>query len=176
MAGTGFVALQGMSFAKSKGSNLKVRVPTSLSISVGPEMFYSGGPIVGPDGKTAAPVAYGYARFPTYTVLDQNGNQLKQGGWQVLELVEWTAFSSPPNKNPFTKTAAVGSDGTFFDIQALYSLTPPPPGPGVFYKGRQSLTILKPGQAYLVRTNCLDQEYNDVTITDTSTNLGNPCN
>jgi hypothetical protein len=173
----GFVALQGVSSAKSKGANLKVKVPTSLGLSIGVEMFYSGGPVIAPNGKVVAPVAYGYARFLTYTVLDQNMNALKQSGWQVVEQVDLVSQNTSDNSaKDSSKTVAVASDGsTFGDVQVIGTTVPPPPQPGQYVKYKQYLAVFKPGQAYLIRINCLDQESSDVTITDTTNNPNNAC-
>jgi len=70
-------------------------------------------------------------------------------------------------------TVAVGSDGTFGDILAFCVSAPPPPQPGE-YKNKQVLTITL-DKSYQIRTNCVDFESGDVTLTDVTSNPNATC-
>lgn len=169
-----------VSVTNSVGQNLAagnffVQVPTSLGLSIGSLRSHTGGSITGCNGAVIVTVAYGYSRLLTYTVKDQSGNTIAAAGMTATEQV-YKVSSNPPNAGgDFTSSAPVGGNGTFCDIQALFHTTAPAPVSGEYIKAKQEITITLPGRADLVRRNCLNQQYNDVTITDVTSNPNATC-
>jgi hypothetical protein len=152
-------------------SAAKTQVPTSLSQSIGPLKTYNGTAIVAPDGRVLIPVAYGYSRLITYTVLDQDGQQIKRSGMSATEDVHKVS-SNPGNidGDVFTTGVTVNSNGQFSDIQAFFKISPPAPQPGEFLKQKQRIDIQRPGIAWTVRWNCINKQSNDFTLTITDAN------
>jgi hypothetical protein len=154
-----------------------VQIPTSLE---GPEMgnlhTYSGGALTDCDGSVRASVAYGYARFPIYVVLDQRGHAISQSGMTAAEAV-YKVSANPGSLVPdlYESSKAVNPDGTFCDTLVLFSTIAPGPQSGNYAKTKQLLNITMPGRLDAVRVNCLNFQYNDVSITDTTSNPNASC-
>ncbi|HBB94091.1 MAG TPA: hypothetical protein DC054_01755 [Blastocatellia bacterium] len=159
----------------SNGVNFFVQIPTSLSLSIGSKRTHNGGSITDCQGTVLVPVAYGYSRLLTYTVLDQSGAAITQTGMTATEQVYLVSSFPAGSGGDFTKSVPVGADGTFCDVQALYHETSPAPVSGEYIKSKQLLNITVPGRLDAVRVNCLNAQYNDVTITDTTSNPNATC-
>lgn len=156
-------------------ATLVVQVPKTLSASIGDKMTYNGGPLVAPNGTVLASVCYGYARFITYTVLDQNGHVIKKSGMAADEQVT-VLSSNPPGQTEQTQSGvATDSNGMFSDVVAFCTTAPPPPQPGEFIKDKQSISIRVGNTSYLVRVNCVNKQSSDVTITDKTSTPAATC-
>lgn len=154
---------------------VSVQVPTSLSLSIGALQNHNGNSITDCGGNTVVSVAYGYSRNLTYTVLDQNNKAIKKAGMTATENVTKVA-SNPSNIGGNTQASApTASNGTFCDVQAFFSTTSPAPPSGTYIKSKQVITITLNSNTYTVRINCLDQQYNDVTITDVTSTPNATC-
>jgi hypothetical protein len=121
-------------------------------------------------------VAYGYSRLLTYTVMDQTGNQaIRQAGLTATEVV-YKVSSNPANiGGDRTTSGQTAADGTFCDVQSFSYSAAPPPQPGEYLKLKQYINITVPGRGDAVRINCINQQYNDVTITDVTSNPNATC-
>lgn len=98
-----------------------------------------------------------------------------QTGMTAAEQV-YKVISNPANTGgDFTSSAPVQSDGTFCDIQAFFTTSPPAPQSGNYLKLKQYINITMPGRLDAVRVNCINQQYNDVSITDTTSNPNATC-
>jgi hypothetical protein len=112
-------------------------------------------------------VQWGYGRLVTYAIEDSGGNVLNKGKFTVSEDV--TAVSSnPQQRNMYTAVVrskihgAIFYDGLFFGFPDA-----PGPVPGQFLKRKQAINVFAKAAAYLgLRVNCIDQEYNNATVTD----------
>ncbi len=67
-------------------------------------------------------------------------------------------------------TTTVDGNGQFVDRVGLCFPNPPPPMQGEYTVARQTINILHGSVTYPVRVNCLDQQYNDTSITDVTSN------
>jgi len=155
-------------------ATVDVKVPTSLSLSIGNLVTHNGDAIIGCDGQTvdggAAPT-YGYSRLLTYTVLDQDGHAFAYSGYEATEQVYAVSCNPSNSCHDATKTGPVNkADGTFCDIQAFFTNSPPPPQQGEYIKLKQLINITTAGHLWALRVNCINQQYNDVTITATNAN------
>jgi len=159
----------------SNSLNFFVQIPTSLSLSIGALRTHNGGSITGCDGSVIVSIAYGYSRLLTYTVLDQTGTAITQTGLTATEQVYLVSSYPVGSGGDFTSNVAVGADGTFCDVQALYHGTPPAPQSGEYIKLKQYINITTSGRLDAVRVNCLNDQYNDVSITDTTSNPNASC-
>jgi hypothetical protein len=165
---------------KTSASNAAfyVQIPTSLDgPDIGDLHTYNGGPLLDCHGSSRASAAYGYARFPVYVVLDQRGTPISQGGMTATEAV-YKVSANPVNIAPDlyeSSTTVNPYDGTFCDTLALFNPTPPAPQSGHYAKTKQFLNITMPGRSDTVRVNCLNAQYNDVSITDTTSNPNASC-
>ena len=155
--------------------NFYVQIPTSLSLSIGSSRTHNGGSITDCQGTVLVPVAYGYSRLLTYTVLDQTRAAITQTGMTATEAVYLVSSFPPGSGGDFEKSVSIASNGTFCDVQALYHETSPAPASGEYIKAKQLLNITLPGRLDAVRVNCLNQQHDDVTITDTTTNPNASC-
>lgn len=148
------------------GSSGTVQVPTSLSLSLGPKTTYSGGEVVECNGTVDGP-GWGYSRCATFVLKDQNGTIITGGNFSATESVP-TISSNPLNMHAKIGGGLVVS-GTFQDFWSFVRTVSPTPQPGQYVKARQSITIKDNNNGYTynnLRINCLDFEYNDVTVTD----------
>lgn len=71
----------------------------------------------------------------------------------VVNSTPASGFRKCPGDNLLTSSRS--------DSEAL-----PPPQPGEYVKSKQTISIQVAGHSYQVRVNCIDAEYNAVTITD----------
>jgi hypothetical protein len=152
-----------------------VPVPDKLTLSLGAKQVYNGGPLI-LNGRTVASVFYGYLRLGTYTVVDKNGNAIKNAKMTAAEKID-NVTSNPPNPVSFNANTPVPVDanGQFLD-DLVFGFSNAAPAPGQFIKERQTATIATKAQSYpKIRVNCLDKEYNDVTVTDVTGNPNATC-
>ncbi|HEX8846843.1 MAG TPA: IPT/TIG domain-containing protein [Pyrinomonadaceae bacterium] len=148
----------------SNSVNFFVQVPTSLETTIeGSPQTYNGGPVPG----TNIQVCYGYVKILTYTVLDQSTNPIRATG-TAMENVQ--VLRTNIGSQNLQVTAPVDSNGQFSDYVGLCFPSPPPPQPGEFTVARQTINILIGNLTYTVRTNCLNQQYNNTTITNVTSN------
>ena len=145
-----------------------VQIPSSLQQMTGNLTTLNGTPIYSCDGTLLAPVFYGYTRYIDYQVLDQRGPgfAIMSDGMTQREVLIVTAKNPANQGTPMAGMGPVKTDGTFCDLQAYGLASPPPPQPGEFIKIKQTLIVTVAKQDYTVRINCLDKEFDDVTITD----------
>jgi hypothetical protein len=170
--GVGSTTIRGIvtsgSCFRSGISTAKVQapVPTALSNVIGSQILHNSDAAGICPGTACIPVCYGYERRVTYTVLDQDSHAITNASMTATEAV--TKVSSNPSNagGNVNITVAVGSDGTFGDILAYCVSSPPPPQPGEFIKDIQAISVMLNAVSYPVRTNCLDFESNDVSLTD----------
>jgi hypothetical protein len=118
------------------------------------------------DGTDDGP-RWGYSRCITYTLKDQNGSSISGGNWTAQETFQYVS-SNPQNIRSNNANNNLASDGTFKDFLAFVAASSPAPQPGQYIKEKQFFTIKdnSTNNTYSVRTNCLDVEYSDMTITD----------
>src|SRR5579884_3940885 len=143
-----------------------VQVPTSLSIVAGQEVTYKGNNMIECNGTNDGR-RWGYSRCGTFTLQDQAGAAIVTGSLTASEMVT-TISSNPPGLRTNTGGGTL-VNGTFQDFWSFVAVAPPPPQPGAFAKVRQNITITNAGANLTysnIRINCLDFEYNDVTVTD----------
>lgn len=151
-------------------------VPKKISLQLGPNQTYNGEPITR-DGQVLVKVAYGYARFATYTILDSSENPIKNQQMSAAETVTKVA-SNPANGNTVSAKGfqAVNANGEFRDALSFSFPTPPPPVSGQFVKSKQELAVKTKAQTYQdLRVNCADFEYNDVTVTEVTDDPNATC-
>src|SRR5437868_11791122 len=79
-AGNHSVTVTSAGVTSTTSVNFYVQIPTSLSLSIGSLRTHNGGSITDCQGTVLVPVAYGYSRLLTYTVLDQTGAAITQTG------------------------------------------------------------------------------------------------
>ena len=143
-----------------------VQVPTSLALSLGQEVTYNGNNMIECNGTNDGR-RWGYSRCGTFTLQDQAGAAIVTGSLTASEMVT-TISSNPPGLRTNTGGGTL-MNGTFQDFWSFVAVAPPPPQPGEFAKVRQNITITNAGANLTysnIRINCLDFEYNDVTVTD----------
>jgi hypothetical protein len=145
------------------------QIPTSLTLQSGPYTTYNGQPY------GSIPHFYGYSQTETYTVLDQNGKAITDSGMTANESV--TVVSSNPSGIVNTAPGPVdlNAAGQFYDYQSFGFTSPPPPQNGEYVKTKQVISISLAGVSYQVRINCIDAEYNSLTITDVTDNSAALC-
>lgn len=143
-----------------------VQVPTSLALSLGQEVTYNGNNMIECNGTNDGR-RWGYSRCGTFTLQDQAGAAIVTGSLTASEMVT-TISSNPPGLRTNTGGGTL-VNGAFQDFWSFVAGAPPPPQPGEFAKVRQNITITNAGANLTysnIRINCLDFEYNDVTVTD----------
>jgi hypothetical protein len=157
-------------------ATVNVKAPTSLSLSIGNLRTHNGGAITDCNGNTLVSTAYGYSRLLTYTVLDQDGHAFAHSGYSATEEV-FAVSCNPSNAcHDAENTVPVNSsNGTFCDVQAFFTTAAPAPVQGEYIKLKQYLNITTTGHLWALRINCINQQYNDVTITDTTSNPNATC-
>jgi len=155
--------------------SVKVKYPASLSLSIGSKRTHSGGPITDCDGnEAAASPTYGYSHLLTYTLKDRDGNTFAHSGYEATE--EVYAVSCNPNTcGNGEKTIPVNSSsGTFCDVIAFFTNVSAPIS-GEYQKMKQLLNITTSGHLWAVRVNCINAQYDDVTISDSTANPNATC-
>jgi hypothetical protein len=149
----------------SNSVNFFVQVPTSLATDFeGSPQNYNGGSVPGTDIQ----VCYGYVKILTYTMLDQNGLPIR-AATTASENVQ--VIRTNIGSQNVQKTSSVDTNGQFSDYVGLCFASPPPPQQGEFTVAKQTITILQGNVTYSVRVNCLNQQYNNTSITNIT---GNP--
>lgn len=156
-------------------TTVHVKAPASLALSIGSLRTHTGGAITDCAGTTLVSTAYGYSRLLTYTLKDQDGDTFAHSGYEATEQVYAVSCNPTTACHDFSKTVPVASNGTFCDVQAFYTNTSPPPQQGEYNKLKQLLNVTTPGYGYALRVNCINQQYNDVTITDSTSNPDASC-
>jgi IPT/TIG domain len=151
----------------SNAVSFYVQIPTYLNLSLGTKVTYNGTDMIECNGQNDGP-RWGYSRCATFTLMDQTGTTaITTGSFTATESVP-TVSSNPPGLTAKTGGGPL-TNGTFQDFWAFVATSSPPPQPGEYLKARQSLTV-KDNNASLtysnVRINCLDFEYNDISVTD----------
>jgi hypothetical protein len=149
--------------APSPGT-VNVQVPTSLGGPTPTKTTYTGQELLDCYQQSMDPVVphfYGYKECESYTVLDQNKNQIMQAGIEFDENVQITSTNVGLN----SYTGGGFTDGAFNvkDMLALGSATAAP-APGSYAVAKQTWTLHSSGAT--VRVNCLDFEATDVTVTN----------
>jgi len=151
----------------SNAVSFYVQIPTYLNLSLGTKVTYNGTNMIECNGQNDGP-RWGYSRCATFTLMDQTGTTaITTGSFTATESVP-TVSSNPPGLTAKTGGGPL-TNGTFQDFWAFVATSSPPPQPGEYLKARQSLTV-KDNNASLtysnIRINCLDFEYNDISVTD----------
>jgi hypothetical protein len=144
-----------------------VRVPRSLTLSLGTKVTYNGNNMIECDGITNDGPRWGYSRCAIFTLKDQNGLTITTGSFTASEVV--SKIASNPGTLPVHTGGGNLTNGTFQDFWSFVAGASPPPQPGEFVKSRQRLTIKDNTTGTLypdIRINCLDFESTDVTATD----------
>jgi hypothetical protein len=154
---------------KGASGTVTVQVPTSLRLQQGILTTYNGQPY------GSVPHFYGNAQTETYTVRDQDGTTMTQGGMTAMETIQFVS-SNPggyitKNPNPVT----VNSQGQFSDYQSFGFSVPPPPMQGEYLKTKQTITIQLNSRQYTPRVNCINDTYNNIIITDVTSTPGATC-
>ena len=151
---------------RQDSKTVSVQVPSSLSLSLGPQVTYNGNNVIECNGTNDGQ-GWGYSRCGTFTLMDQNGVAITRGSFTATE--SGSKVASNPASIPVHTGGGNLTNGTFQDFWAFVAVTAPPPQPGEFIKVFQRITIRdnESGTAYPdIRINCLDFESNDVTVTD----------
>ncbi len=108
--------------------------------------------------------------------MDQTGTTpITQSGMTATEAVYRVSSNPAGIGSDASATVPVTSIGTFCDIHAFDYTLPPPPQLGEYIKAKQIITIAVPGRADVVRVNCIDLQYDDVHMTDTTANPSATC-
>ncbi len=143
---------------------VNVQVPTSLQGPSAVKTTYAGQELKDCYGQSmdpAVPQFYGYEECESYTVLDQNGVQIKLADIQFDENV--TVTDTNVGLRSYTGSGYTDANFVVKDMLALGSATAPP-APGSYAVAKQIWTAHSTGN--VVRVNCLDFESTDVSITD----------
>ena len=160
-------------------ATFKVKVPTSLSLSIGSLRTHNGGPITNCQGQTLpnGQSVFGYSRLLTYTVLDQDGHTFAHSGYEAEEQFHAVSCNPSPDacEDGSSTTDVDQSQGTFCDVQSLTTLAPPAPQTGQYSKLKQIISITTSGHLWVVRVNCINKQSNDLTITDTTSTPDAAC-
>jgi hypothetical protein len=152
---------------------ITVQVPTTLAGPTNVKTTYTGQELKDCYAQSLdprVPTFYGYEECESYTVLDQNKNQIKEEGMVFDERVQIT----DTNVGLTTYTSSGYTDTNFFlkDMLSLGSSTKAP-SPGSYAVAKQTLTLHSSGAT--VRVNCLDFEATDVTVKDITSNPNVTC-
>jgi hypothetical protein len=156
----------GMSQLGETHNSVSTPVPTKLSLVKNEKTTYTGQSVINCRSETKAPQGWGYKRCVTYQVVDQAEKSIKQDNIPIHEDFDVVAFQNI-NVNAHYGDDST-QDGQILDTLAPFSEKAPGPQPGQSYKERQTLSTVVNGRTVKLRINCLDYQYDDVTITDVS--------
>jgi len=144
-----------------------VQIPTSASDTKAAKVTYTGNNVIECDGTNEG-AGWGYSRCVTYQLLDQNtpAKPIEGGNYTAQET--FTLVSANVPFTPHNQNNPLNADGVFLDFLGLTTTKSPGPTSGQFIIEMQSITILdnNTGTTYPIRKNCLNFQYNDVTLKD----------
>jgi len=157
------------------GGDGTVQVPTSLAGPSSSKTTYTGQELKDCYQRSMdppVPAYYGYEECESYTVLDQNKDQIKQTGIAFDESLKITDTNVNPAPTFNNGSGSTDSDYIVKDMLSLGSATAPPPT-GSYVLVKQTWTLHSSGAT--VRVNCLDFEATDVTVKDITSTPGATC-
>jgi hypothetical protein len=154
----------------SNAVDFYVQIPTSLTgpNSLSSAIPYTGQPLYDGNGALVSTTFYGYAHPFRYSVKDQAGIAIISPNMTQTEYLQFASSNVmqpttyPPSSSP------VRENSGFDDVLAFGFPSSPAPQPGQYLKQKQTISISLVGGGFsgIVRVNCLNKQYNDVSIID----------